>query len=135
MTKVGIATGAARGMGAACADRLTDMVDVLLLVDRDEVAVVEAAKTRAGAEPVALGASASGWCPSRRGLDGEQLSHEVVGGCLVPEALPQRVRIVVDLEVVRVVGAGSVARLRPRHAPAPGASLWEASSTPSTMLS
>ena len=34
---VGIVTGAARGMGAACAERVADMVDELLLVDRDEV--------------------------------------------------------------------------------------------------
>jgi len=33
---VGIVTGAGRGMGAACADRVRDMVDVLVLVDRDE---------------------------------------------------------------------------------------------------
>jgi NAD(P)-dependent dehydrogenase (short-subunit alcohol dehydrogenase family) len=44
MATVGIATGAGRGMGRACAARLVDMVDVLLLVDRDEEAVVEAAK-------------------------------------------------------------------------------------------
>ena len=35
---VGIVTGAGRGMGAACADRVKDMVDVLVLVDRDETA-------------------------------------------------------------------------------------------------
>jgi NAD(P)-dependent dehydrogenase (short-subunit alcohol dehydrogenase family) len=34
---VGIATGAGRGMGHACAVRLADTVDVLLMVDRDEV--------------------------------------------------------------------------------------------------
>ena len=34
---VGIVTGAGRGMGAACATRVADMVDVLLMVDRDEV--------------------------------------------------------------------------------------------------
>lgn len=60
MTSVGIVTGAGRGMGAACATRLRDAVDVLLLVDRDEPAVVAAANAlatgdhRAGAEPVAL---------------------------------------------------------------------------------
>ena len=41
-------TGAGRGMGAACASRLVDIVDVLLLVDRDEPAVAEAAKTLSG---------------------------------------------------------------------------------------
>ena len=41
---VGIATGAARGMGAACAARVADMVDVLFMVDRDETGVQGAAK-------------------------------------------------------------------------------------------
>ncbi|MER5803977.1 SDR family oxidoreductase [Streptomyces mirabilis] len=60
MTTVGIATGAGRGMGEACARRLADMVDVLLLVDRDEAAVTAVAKDfsdsglRAFAEPFAL---------------------------------------------------------------------------------
>jgi NAD(P)-dependent dehydrogenase (short-subunit alcohol dehydrogenase family) len=36
MTSVGIVTGAGRGMGAACAARLVDMVDVTLVVDRDQ---------------------------------------------------------------------------------------------------
>ena len=40
---VGIVTGAARGMGAACAARVADMVDVLLAVDRDERSLTEAA--------------------------------------------------------------------------------------------
>jgi NAD(P)-dependent dehydrogenase (short-subunit alcohol dehydrogenase family) len=44
MTTVGIATGAGRGMGLECARRLTGMVDVLLLVDRDEATVTAAAK-------------------------------------------------------------------------------------------
>ena len=44
MTTVGIATGAGRGMGLACARRLTGMVDTLLLVDRDEATVTAAAK-------------------------------------------------------------------------------------------
>ncbi|HEY2215486.1 MAG TPA: SDR family oxidoreductase, partial [Acidimicrobiales bacterium] len=42
--KVGIVTGAARGMGAACAARVADMVDVLFMVDRDEPGVQAAAK-------------------------------------------------------------------------------------------
>ena len=41
---VGIVTGAGRGMGAACADRLVDMVDVLVLVDRDESTLAAAAR-------------------------------------------------------------------------------------------
>ena len=47
-------------MGAACAARMVDMVDVLLLVDRDEASVVDAAKKlsdgshRADVEPVRL---------------------------------------------------------------------------------
>ncbi|MEU6539129.1 SDR family oxidoreductase [Streptomyces sp. NPDC047000] len=59
MTTVGIATGAGRGTGQACASRLADMVDVLLLVDRDEAAVAAFAKDlsgrgkRARAEPFA----------------------------------------------------------------------------------
>jgi len=44
MTTVGITTGAGRGMGLACARRLTDMVDALLLVDRDEASVTAAAE-------------------------------------------------------------------------------------------
>jgi NAD(P)-dependent dehydrogenase (short-subunit alcohol dehydrogenase family) len=57
---VGIVTGAARGMGAACAARLADMVDVLLLVDRNESSLaaqadgLAAAKTRADVEPFVL---------------------------------------------------------------------------------
>jgi NAD(P)-dependent dehydrogenase (short-subunit alcohol dehydrogenase family) len=60
MTTVGIVTGAGRGMGQACALRLADMVDVLLLVDRDQVAVDAAAKglsesgRRAVVEPFGL---------------------------------------------------------------------------------
>ncbi len=44
MTTVGIATGAGRGMGLACARRLVDIVDMLLLVDRDEASVMGAAQ-------------------------------------------------------------------------------------------
>jgi NAD(P)-dependent dehydrogenase (short-subunit alcohol dehydrogenase family) len=44
---VGIVTGAGRGMGAACADRVKDMVDVLVLVDRDEVGLAAAAERQA----------------------------------------------------------------------------------------
>jgi NAD(P)-dependent dehydrogenase (short-subunit alcohol dehydrogenase family) len=57
---VGIVTGAARGMGAACAVRVADMVDVLLLVDRDEVLLstqadmLAAAGHRAQVEPFVL---------------------------------------------------------------------------------
>ncbi len=57
---VGIVTGAARGMGAACAARVADMVDVLLLVDRNESSlaahadILAAAKTRAEVEPFVL---------------------------------------------------------------------------------
>lgn len=60
MTTVGIATGAGRGMGEACARRLADQVDVLLLVDRDEAGAAAVAKDlncaghRATAEPFAL---------------------------------------------------------------------------------
>ncbi len=44
---VGIVTGAARGMGRACAERVAAMVDVLLLVDRDELILAEAAESLA----------------------------------------------------------------------------------------
>ncbi|MEU1518646.1 SDR family oxidoreductase [Streptomyces sp. NPDC005811] len=60
MTTVGMVTGAGRGMGEACAVRLADMVDVLLLVDRDAASVekvaegLDAAGHRAAAEPFAL---------------------------------------------------------------------------------
>lgn len=46
---VGIVTGAGRGMGAACADRVKNMVDVLLLVDRDETGLAAAAERQAAA--------------------------------------------------------------------------------------
>lgn len=48
MTTVGIATGAGRGTGEACARRLADMVDVLLLADRNEAAAAAVAKDLAG---------------------------------------------------------------------------------------
>jgi len=60
MTTVGIVTGAGRGMGLACARRLTAMVDRLLLVDRDEATVtavaqdLSAARREAVAEPIVL---------------------------------------------------------------------------------
>jgi NAD(P)-dependent dehydrogenase (short-subunit alcohol dehydrogenase family) len=43
MTTVGIATGSGRGMGLACAERLSAMVDALLLVDLDEATLKAAA--------------------------------------------------------------------------------------------
>jgi NAD(P)-dependent dehydrogenase (short-subunit alcohol dehydrogenase family) len=48
---VGIVTGAARGMGAACADRVKDMVDVLLLVDRNEVNLAVAGEDLVATRP------------------------------------------------------------------------------------
>ncbi len=58
MTTVGIVTGAGRGMGLACAKRLADQVDALLLVDLDEATVTAAAADlaghRAAAEPFVL---------------------------------------------------------------------------------
>ena len=58
MTTVGIATGAGRGMGFSCAQRLTKMVDVLLVVDRDESSLESAVRELTGSgasvEPVAL---------------------------------------------------------------------------------
>jgi NAD(P)-dependent dehydrogenase (short-subunit alcohol dehydrogenase family) len=46
---VGIVTGAARGMGAACAERMADMVDVLVLVDRNEAVLATQADLLASA--------------------------------------------------------------------------------------
>ena len=57
---VGIVTGAARGMGAACAARVAQLVDVLLVVDRDEGSLTAAAKqlaagpVKASVEPFVL---------------------------------------------------------------------------------
>lgn len=51
MTTVGIATGAGRGMGLACAQRLVGAVDSLLLVDLDEASVAAAADQLATANP------------------------------------------------------------------------------------
>ena len=48
MTTVGIATGAGRGTGEACARRLADMVDVLLLADRNDAAAAAVAKDLSG---------------------------------------------------------------------------------------
>jgi NAD(P)-dependent dehydrogenase (short-subunit alcohol dehydrogenase family) len=48
VTSVGIVTGAARGMGAACAARLAETVDTLVLVDRDEASLAAAIGTLAG---------------------------------------------------------------------------------------
>src|SRR5580692_3145586 len=51
---VGIVTGAGRGMGAACAERVKDMVDVLILVDRDEVSLAAAGKRLSATHPRAV---------------------------------------------------------------------------------
>lgn len=51
---VGIATGAGRGMGLACAHRLTEMVDTVVLVDLDETTVVTAAERVAASARVAV---------------------------------------------------------------------------------
>ncbi|MEV7889780.1 SDR family oxidoreductase [Streptomyces sp. NPDC002817] len=48
MTTVGIATGAGRGTGEACARRLAAMVDVLLLTDRNDAAAAAVAKDLSG---------------------------------------------------------------------------------------
>lgn len=57
MTSVGVVTGAGRGMGYACAQRLSGTVDVLLLVDRDASTAAAAAESLASGgtvEPVVL---------------------------------------------------------------------------------
>lgn len=48
-TTVGIVTGAGRGMGLACGQQLARMVDVVVLVDRAEELLAEAAEVVAGA--------------------------------------------------------------------------------------
>ena len=53
MATVGIATGAGRGMGLACARRMSSLVDVLLVVDRDEIGLSSAAQGLAATAPVA----------------------------------------------------------------------------------
>jgi NAD(P)-dependent dehydrogenase (short-subunit alcohol dehydrogenase family) len=68
MTTVGIATGAGRGMGLSCAQRLVDTVDALLLVDLDEASASAAADELSGAgrakvEPFVLDVT------DREGLD------------------------------------------------------------------
>ncbi len=50
---VGIVTGAARGMGFACATRVADLVDVLLLVDRDQELLSEAVTSLGQSDPKA----------------------------------------------------------------------------------
>ncbi|MEU1520011.1 SDR family oxidoreductase [Streptomyces sp. NPDC005811] len=58
MTTVGVVTGGGRGMGLACARRLTGRVDRLLVVDRDAAGAAAAAEELSGAgtvvEPVGL---------------------------------------------------------------------------------
>jgi NAD(P)-dependent dehydrogenase (short-subunit alcohol dehydrogenase family) len=54
MTTVGIATGAGRGMGLACARRLAAMVDALLVVDLDEAAATSAAADLGAAQAGAM---------------------------------------------------------------------------------
>ncbi len=51
---VGIATGAGRGMGLACAHRLTELVDTVVLVDLDETTVGAAAEQVAASAHVAV---------------------------------------------------------------------------------
>ncbi|MET0727274.1 MAG: SDR family oxidoreductase [Acidimicrobiales bacterium] len=68
MTAVGIATGAGRGMGLDCARQLMGMVDVLVMVDRDEPSVTAAAEELSAsgkgiAEPFVLDVT------DRQGLD------------------------------------------------------------------
>ncbi|MGX9889386.1 SDR family oxidoreductase [Streptomyces sp. NPDC002276] len=48
MTTVGVVTGVGQGTGEACARHLADVVDVLLLADRNETAAAVVAKALAG---------------------------------------------------------------------------------------
>ncbi|WP_405182926.1 SDR family oxidoreductase [Nocardia sp. NBC_01377] len=59
MTTVGIVTGAGRGMGLACAERLSTMVDVLLVADLDKETLATAsdalaARGSARIEPIVI---------------------------------------------------------------------------------
>ena len=54
MTAVGIVTGAGRGIGAACAARLVNDVDVLILADRDAPAIEAAIGLVLGQYPLLL---------------------------------------------------------------------------------
>jgi NAD(P)-dependent dehydrogenase (short-subunit alcohol dehydrogenase family) len=60
VTSVGIVTGAGRGMGLACAERMVDLVDRLLLVDVNAESVhqvssrLASSRSGAGVEPIAL---------------------------------------------------------------------------------
>jgi NADP-dependent 3-hydroxy acid dehydrogenase YdfG len=47
---VGVVTGAGSGMGLACATRMADMVDVLLMADMNEGALSAAAQQLAAAD-------------------------------------------------------------------------------------
>ena len=67
---IGIATGAGRGMGAACAERMADMVDVLVLVDRDEVL---SPRRPTCWRPLFIARSSSP-CPRREGSRGVSVS-------------------------------------------------------------
>src|SRR5215469_16212654 len=51
MATVGIATGAGRGMGLACARRMAGLVDTLVLVDLDEASVTAAAQELTASGP------------------------------------------------------------------------------------
>ncbi len=140
---VGIATGAGRGMGAACAERMADMVDVLVLVDRDEVLLatqadmLAAAGHRAQLEPFVLDvkdpggitrlaarvaelgplravAHAAGLSPTMADWR-EILTVNLVGTARLVEAC--RVLAVPDTAVVCFASVAALARLRPGRPP------------------
>ena len=80
---VGIVTGAARGMGAACATRVADMVDVLLVADRDDVDRLVARASELG--PLRAVAHAAGVSPTMGGWR-EMLAIDLVGTALLVDA-------------------------------------------------
>jgi NAD(P)-dependent dehydrogenase (short-subunit alcohol dehydrogenase family) len=90
MTTVGIATGAGRGMGLACAQRLVGMVDTLLLVDLDETTVA------AAAEDLSASASASA---SSRATTVEPVALDVTDG----DGLARLAARVAELGTLRAV--------------------------------
>jgi len=72
---VGIVTGAARGMGASCAMRVLDIVDVLLAVDHDE----------AGLQPAAEDFAAAGGAATMAGWR-DIISVDLIGTALLVDA-------------------------------------------------
>ena len=78
---VGIVTGAGRGMGAACADRVKGLVDALLLVDRDEIGLAAAAERLAAV-------------PGNATVEPRQAAARLAGSCIASAPKVRSVRFV-----------------------------------------